>query len=182
MTRREEVEAELRDFARLQVRAGLLAPDEQFDEVRSAVSTAMPDTDSAILARAWLAAAAKDLDALALAWQQPTDHDRLVAAFDECSEHGVPVLQGVEDHWAATEHLRGSESPPRGVIWFTPVDVWHAIDAGMLEINLWHGTGANAAPGDALLDAVLSCLDRHGLRARFDEGRVEILNAWQRRP
>ena len=68
-----------------------------------------------------------------------------------------------------------------GYIWFTAPDVWHAVDDGMLEVNLWHGTSANVAPGDHLLDAVLSCLARHGLRARFDEGRIEVDAHWQRR-
>ena len=52
----------------------------------------------------------------------------------------------------------------------------------MLEVNLWHGTTANAAPGDALLTAVVSCFERHGLAAHFDEGRIEVAARWQRRP
>ena len=40
----------------------------------------------------------------------------------------------------------------------------------------------NAAPGDALLTAVVSCFERHGLAAHFDEGRIEVAARWQRRP
>jgi hypothetical protein len=67
------------------------------------------------------------------------------------------------------------------VAWFTPADVWHAVDEGMLEVNLWHGTTANAAPEDDLLYDVLGILEKHGLRAQFDEGRIEVDAHWQKR-
>jgi hypothetical protein len=51
----------------------------------------------------------------------------------------------------------------------------------MLEVNLWHGDSANAAPGDVLLDDVLAAFDAQGLPARFDEGRIEVAARWQRR-
>ena len=51
-SRRERAEAELRDFARLQVRAGLLTPQQQHDDVAAAVRAEMPDTDASILTRA----------------------------------------------------------------------------------------------------------------------------------
>lgn len=178
-SRREKAEAELRDFARLQVRAGLLPPQQQHDDVVAAVRAEMPDTDAAILARAWLAAARQELTRDQAGWDEPTDHDRLQAAFAECAAHGVPVLQGVEDHWVAQRHLDQADPRPRGVAWFTQPDVWHAIDEGMLEVNVWHGTGANVAPGDGLLDAVISCLGRHGLQAHFDEGRIEVAAHWR---
>lgn len=178
---RRDIEAELRDFARLQVRAGLTGPDEQYEDVRAAVAAEMPHTDAAVLARAWLAAAAQDFQQVQRDWPEVTDHDRLTAAFAECAQHDVPVLQGVDDHWEATRFLEASEPRPRGVLWFTQPDVWHAVDEGMLEVNLWHGTRANVAPGDSLLEAVLSCFERHGLRAHFDEGRVEVAAHWQRR-
>jgi hypothetical protein len=180
-SRRERTEAELRDFARLQVRAGLLTPEEQHAEVVEAVRAEMPDTDAEVLARAWLAAARQQLVRDQSDWPVQTDHDRLASAFAECAAHDVPVLQGVTDHWVAQRHLEASATRPRGVAWFTPSDVWHAIDEGMLEVNLWHGSSANVAPGDSLLDAVVGCLGRHGLRAHFDEGRIEVAACWQRR-
>ena len=67
------------------------------------------------------------------------------------------VLPGVEDHWAAKaelDRLAAAGATPRGIAWFTAADVWHAVDHGMLEVNLWHGSTANVAPGDALLTAV----------------------------
>ena len=59
--------------------------------------------------------------------------------------------------------------------------VWHAVDEGMLEVNVWHGSTANAAPGDELLDHVLGVLEKHGLAAHFDEGRIEVSAHWHKR-
>ncbi|HSX68626.1 DUF6891 domain-containing protein [Nocardioides sp.] len=177
----ERAERELRAFARLQVRAGLLPEDEQLAEVRTAVAAELPQTDPEILARAWLAAARKELLAEQQTWPATTDVDRLRSAFMECGRHGVKVLAGVEDHWVARRALEQAGGDLRGVIWFVPMDVWHAVDTPMFEINLWHPTGANAAAGDQLTTSVLDCLARHGLKARFDEGRIEIAALWQRR-
>ncbi len=118
------------------------------------------------------------------AWPTPTDHDRLESAFAELRDHDLLVLQHVDDHWTAAAALgRRADSghPAAGAVWFTAPDVWHAVQHAMLELNLWHGTGANAAPGDALLDQVLEVLGRHGLPAHYDEGRVEVACSWQRR-
>jgi hypothetical protein len=67
------------------------------------------------------------------------------------------------------------------VLFFTHTDVWHAVDYGMLELNLWHGDTANVAVGDDLLRLVLQTLGGHGLSATFDEGRIETTLTWQRR-
>jgi hypothetical protein len=178
-------EEELQDYARLQVRAGFLDDATMRVEVVSAIEAEMPGIEADILARAWLGGARAQLRKDAATWPEETDYDRLQAAFAECAEHQVPVLQGVEDHWSAQaelDRLAAAGHSPRGIAWFTAADVWHAVDEGMLEVNLWHGNSANAAPGDALLDAVVTCLDRHGLPAHFDEGRIEVSAHWQRRP
>ncbi len=179
MTRRP-IEEDLQDFARLQVRAGLLSADDARREVSEAVAAEMPGTDAEMFARAWLARARKDLLAEQERWPAVTEHDRLADVFAELERGGVAVLQGCEDHWAAKALL---ESRPglRGVAWFVPSDVWHAIDDGMLEVNVWHSTGANVAPGDDLLDEVLATFTRHGIPAHFDEGRIEVSAHWQRR-
>ncbi|MGI9157967.1 MAG: DUF6891 domain-containing protein [Marmoricola sp.] len=182
------VDEELQDYARLLVRAGFLDGEQMRAEVVSAIGAEMPGLavmDAQVLARAWLGGAAAQLRRDASSWPAQTDHDVLQAVFTECAEHEVPVLQGVEDHWSAKaelDRLAGEGRAPRGVVWFTAADVWHAVDHGMLEVNLWHGSTANAAPGDPLLDAVLSCFARHGLAAHFDEGRIEVGAHWQRRP
>jgi hypothetical protein len=177
----ERAERERRAFARLQVRAGLLSEAEQLAEVRQAVAAEMPHSEPELLARAWLAAARQELLAEQTTWPPTTDVDRLRAAFVECQQHGVKVLAGVEDHWVARRAIEEDAGQLRGVIWFVPMDVWHAVDTPMLEINLWHPTGANAADGEPLTASVLGCLERHGLKARFDEGRIEIAALWQRR-
>ena len=176
----------MRDFTRSCVRAGLLEEQELYDEVLLAVATELPDraAEAETLARNWVAEFRDDLRAEQVTWPEVTDHDRLQAAFAEVEAGDVVVLQGCEDHWAAKAALderAAVGNPPRGIAWFTPPDVWHAIDEGMLEVNLWHGTTANAAPGDALLDDVIAVLARHGLAAHFDEGRIEVAAHWQRR-
>jgi len=117
-------------------------------------------------------------------WPTITDYDRVQDAFDELASRGVVVLQAVADHWAVTAELTARDERAEqvaGVAWFTPADVWHAIEHGMLELNLWHGDTANVAPGDALLDDVVDVLGRHDLAAHFDEGRLEVSMRWSRR-
>ncbi len=179
-------EQHVREFVRSGVRAGLLPDHELHAEVLLAVTTELPERrhEAETLARAWVAEFREELLAEQAGWPEETDYDRLQRAFDELKAVRVEVLQGVDDHWAAKELLdarAAAGSPPRGVAWFTPPDVWHAVDEGMLEVNLWHGDTANAAPGDPLLDEVLAVLARHGLPAHFDEGRIEVTASWHRR-
>ena len=173
------IEQDLRSFARLQVRARLLDPAGMRREVAEAISAEMPGIDGDLMARAWLAAAHQELVAEQADWPVSTDHDRLLATFADLESAGLVVLQGCEDHWAAKAAIEASH--PLGVVWFTPGDVWHAIDHGMLEVNLWHGTTANIAPGDALLDETIAAFELHGLAAKYDEGRIEVSAFWHRR-
>lgn len=180
-------ERHVREFARACVRSGLLTEDAVRAEVRQAVAAELPARagEAGRLAAAWVDQARAQLAGEQDGWDRPTDYDRLQDAFAALvRELDVVVLQGVEDHWTAKAELdrRAAEGrSPRGVAWFTAPDVWHAVDEGMLEVNLWHGSTANAAPGDALLDDVLAVLARHGLTAHFDEGRIEVAARWQRR-
>jgi hypothetical protein len=172
---------QLRDFTRLQVRAGLLDEQTCRREVAAALSAESKDLDAEALARRWVAAERQQLMDDQAGWTRPTDHDRLMAAFDELADARVVVLQGVDDHWTAKaelERLAAAGTRVAGVAWFTHPDVWHAIDHGMLEINIWHADTANVAPGDALLDLAIGCLERHGLSAHFDEGRIEVAAHW----
>ena len=176
----------MRDFTRSCVRAGLLTDVALRDEVAQAIRAELPSrADSAgDLARAWVDEARDALVHEQDGWPEATDYDRLQTAFEELELLDVVVLQGVDDHWKAQAELKRHEAdrqPPTGIAWFTPPDVWHAIDEGMLEVNLWHGSSANVAPGDSLLDDVLTAFDRHGLPAHFDEGRIEVSARWQRR-
>lgn len=177
-------ERHVREFTRAGVRAGLLADDDLRREVIAAVAAELPDRDAEETADAWIAEAREELRVDQESWPEATDYERLQTAFAELELSDVVVLQGVEDHWEAKRLLesRASEGEPAtGVAWFTPPDVWHAVDHGMLELNLWHGDTANVEPGDELLDLVLGVLEKHGLTARFDEGRVEVSAHWHRR-
>jgi hypothetical protein len=176
---------QLRDYARLQLRAGILRGSDLRADIRSAVGDELPSaSDPDGMVDAWLQAAAAELARDQLSWPHSTDHDRLEAAFADLEGAGVVVLRACDDHWSANAELkRRAEAgvPPTGIAWFTPPDVWHAIDNGMLEINVWHSDTANVAPGDDLLGTVLMALAKQGLSAHFDEGRIEVAAFWQRR-
>jgi len=174
----------VRDYARAQVRAGLLDPAGVQREVTDAVAAERDVPDASAVAVALVEQAHDDLVAEARGWPERTDHDRLQAAFGDLAVDDVIVLQGVDDHWAAQAVLRQGANEgrlPAGVVWFTPPDVWHAVDHGMLELNVWHGDSANVQAGDPLLDLVIGRLAGHGLAAHFDEGRVEVAAFWQSR-
>jgi hypothetical protein len=177
-------EQHVREFTRSAVRAGLLSPAQLYDEVLLAITTELADVpDPASLATTWIGEFQEQLAADAAGWPAVTDYDRLQAAFASLEARDVIVLQGCEDHWAAKAALdERRDDPPRGIAWFTPPDVWHATDEGMLEVNVWHATTANVAPGDALLEEVVTVLGEHGLSAHFDEGRIEVGAWWQRPP
>lgn len=162
------------------VRSGLTAVEQQYAEVCAAVTEDHPDLPAEPTAREWIDEAERGWREDAADWPAETDYDRLQRVFDDLHERGLVVLQGCADHWAAKDLL--TTTPCRGVAWFTPADVWHAIDEAMLEVNLWHPTTANAAPGDALLEEVLAVFATSGLDAHFDEGRIEVTARWQRRP
>ena len=174
----------LHDYARVQRRAGFLDEAALLADVTQ-IATEDVDAESAQrLAREAVAAADAAYESDRADWPAVTDYDRLQSAFDELALRDVVVLQAVEDHWTAERLLserRDFGKPVRGVAWFTAPDVWHAVDHGMLELNVWHGSSANVAPGDALLDEVIAVLDTNGLSGHFDEGRIEISAFWQRR-
>jgi hypothetical protein len=118
-------------------------------------------------------------------WPAQTAYDRLQSAFADLRARDVVVLEACDDHWAANEVLTAAAergAPPAGIAYFTHADVWHAVEHGMLELNVWHGSSANVAPGDELLAVVQETLAAHGITSLFDEGRIEVSLAWERRP
>ncbi|MDT4996956.1 MAG: hypothetical protein QOD45_1024 [Pseudonocardiales bacterium] len=177
---------QLRNYARVQVWSGFRSRDEVRAEVLEAVRDEVTDIDEArLLATEYVDDAERSLAEAADAWPESTDYDRLQTAFAELEDAGITVLQACEDHWSAQEMLQtlaAAGARPRGIAYFTHPDVWHAVDHGMLEINLWHGDSANVAPGDELLAAVQETFRRNGIESLFDEGRIETSVAWQRRP
>ena len=178
----DQHERDLRDHALLLVRAGLLDPHEQQEAMVEAVALQLPDTDATILARAWLAAATKQLRAAGESWDQVTDHDQLQAALAECAANGVQVHQGVAPE-ALRERVESARTThPRGVLWFAPEAVYQALEAGVLNASLRQLDGGVPAAQDPLVGAVLSCLERHGLRARWHEQQLQVATWWRRRP
>ncbi len=175
-------EQHVREFVRSAVRSGLLGQQELYDEVLLAVTSELPDvSDPQGQAGRWIEEFRAELRADSASWPEQTDYHRLQSVFAALEASGIVVLQGCEDHWAAKSVLdERRDDPPRGIAWFTPPDVWHAIDEGMLEVNVWHASTANVAPGDALLDEVVAAFGAQGLPAHFDEGRVEVSARWQR--
>jgi hypothetical protein len=175
-------EEHVREFVRSAVRSGLLPDEELYDEVVLAVSSELahvedPDALGSSLIDEFRAELVRDMET----WPRVTDYHRLQDAFAVLERAGYVVLQGCEDHWAAKEALGArAADPPRGIAWFTQPDVWHAIDEGMLEVNVWHPSTANVAPGDDILDEVIAAFEAEGLLAHFDEGRVEVSAYWQR--
>lgn len=175
------------DHARLQVRAGFLDAAATLVDV-TAVAVEEDIEGPGGVAIAAVEQARAELLRDQRRWPAITDVDRLRAVFAVLHDDGVVVLEGVADHWAATAELErlddadnGTCAGPSGIAWFTGNDVWHAIDHGMLEINLWHADSANVAPGDVLLAQVLARFDEAGLSAVFDEGRIEVRARWHRR-
>lgn len=173
--------AETRAWAADVVRSALGDAEQVRQLVADAVAADHPALPPLDTADAWIAEAALAWREDAATWPPVTDHDRLREAFADLERRGIVVLAGCEDHWQARDAAR-ADPPPRGIAWFTPPDVWHAISDGMLEVNLWHGTTANAAPGDALLEEALMAFADAGLEAVFDEGRIEVSAWWRARP
>ena len=173
--------AHTREWVRAVTRSGLLDNAELRAEVSRVIAADHPSLNAETTAAEWVAAERDHWTADAAEWPQVTDHDRLCTSLDELGAGGFVVLRGCNDHWAARDAL-AQASAPRGAVWFTAADVWHAVDEPMLELNLWHPDTANAAPGDVLLDEVLEVLASHGVIGHFDEGRIELPLLWQARP
>ncbi len=177
---------QLRNYARVQVWSGFRPLSDVETDVRDAVRDEVKDDAEATrLAGEFVADAQQSLQVAADQWPATTEFDRLQAALTQLEAAGVLVLQACEDHWAAQAMLQAVAAAgvrPRGIAYFTHTDVWHAVDHGMLEINVWHGNSANVAPGDDLLALVQETLAGYGIESLFDEGRIEATVTWQRRP
>ncbi len=177
---------QLRTLARVQVWSGYLTDDQVRTDVLAAVSDEESDPATAErLTAEFVEQAHAELAEAARQWPAQTAYDRLQSAFADLRARDVVVLEACDDHWAANEVLTAAAergAPPAGIAYFTHADVWHAVEHGMLELNVWHGSSANVAPGDALLALVQETLAAHGITSLFDEGRIEVSLAWERRP
>ena len=177
---------QLRTLARVQVWSGYLSDDEVRTDVLAAVSDEESDPATAErLTEEFVEQAHTELAEAAQQWPAQTAYDRLQSAFADLRARDVVVLEACDDHWAANDVLTAAAergASPAGIAYFTHADVWHAVEHGMLELNVWHGSSANVAPGDALLVLVQETLAGHGIASLFDEGRIEVSLAWERRP
>lgn len=178
--------AQLRTYTRVQVRSGFKSDEQVRADVFDAAMDEVKDpAEAQRLTDEFVVAETADLAREAANWSGNTQFDDLQAAFEDLEARDIVVLRACEDHWSAQEVLqrRAEEGKrPWGIAYFTHPDVWHAVEHGMLEINVWHGSSANVAAGDELLTFVHDTLARHGIASLFDEGRIEVSLTWQRRP
>jgi len=176
----ERTARELRGLARVLVRSGYADHAGISAVLTEAVQEDAPSIDATTLVPLLIGEAVIDLDADAKDWPATTDPDRLDAVLAELESRGLVVVRYTSDHHAARRALEAA-AEPKGLVFFTDTDVWHAVDFGMLELKLWHPDTANVAPGEPLLDDVLALLNENDLPAVFDEGRIEVTLDWQRR-
>ncbi|HEY4570112.1 MAG TPA: hypothetical protein VIH10_11630 [Kribbella sp.] len=176
----ERTARELRGLARVLVRSGYADHAAITAALTEAVREDAPSVDPTALVPLLIGEAVMDLNEEARDWPATTDPDRLDAVLAELGRLGLVVVRYTTDHHAARQVLEAADDP-RGLVFFTDTDVWHAVDFGMLELKLWHPDTANVAPGEPLLEDVLALLNEHGLAAVYDEGRIEVTLDWQRR-
>lgn len=176
----ERTARELRGLARVLVRSGYADHTAISAALTEAVQEDAPSIEAAGLVPLLIGEAVIDLDADARDWPATTDPDRLDAVLAELESRDIVVVRYTSGHHAARQALEAA-ADPKGLVFFTDTDVWHAVDFGMLELKVWHPDTANVAPGEPLLDDVLELLHHHDLPAVFDEGRIEVTLDWQRR-
>jgi hypothetical protein len=176
----ERTARELRGLARVLVRSGYADRAAVTAALSEAVREDAPSADAATLVPGLIDEAVAALAADAADWPDETDPDRLDAVLAELESFGVVVVRYCTDHHEARKALEAATNP-KGLVFFTDTDVWHAVDFGMLELKVWHPDTANVAPGEPLLDDVLALLRERDLAAVFDEGRIETTLTWQRR-
>jgi len=176
---------QLKTLARVQVWSGYKdAADVRADLLDAVLDEVKDPAEASGLVDEYVAQAERDRAEAASSWPSVTAYDRLQAAFTDLRSAGMIVLEACEDHWAADEALKRAADeghPPAGIAYFTHADVWHAVEHGMLELNVWHASSANVAPGEELLQLVQRTLARYDIDSLFDEGRIEVTIAWERR-
>jgi hypothetical protein len=171
---------ELRGLARVLVRSGYADRAAATAALSEAVREDAPSADAGSLVPELIDEAVASLAEDAATWPTETDPDRLDAVLNELESLGLVVVRYTSDHHAARQVLE-SAAEPKGLVFFTDTDVWHAVDFGMLELKVWHPDTANVAPGEPLLEDLLALLRERSLPAVFDEGRIEVTVNWQRR-
>ena len=177
-------EDHVREFARACVRAGLLSADEAHAEVVTAIrqNPQRAGEVDALNRRLDRRGREQGSASTRAGRRRPTTsgcsrRSRRLALDD------VEVLQGCEDHWAAKrliEERTAAGTAPRGVVVHPAGRLARSRRGDARSEPLARHDRERGAPGDALLD-VLGVLEKHGLTARFDEGRIEVDAHWHRR-
>ncbi|TWD84900.1 hypothetical protein FB561_6096 [Kribbella amoyensis] len=176
----ERTARELRGLARVLVRSGYADRAGVTAALTEAVREDAPSAEVATLVPDLIDQALADLAEDAATWPVVTGPDRLDSVLAELESLGLVVVRYTSDHHAARAVLEAA-AEPKGLVFFTDTDVWHAVDFGMLELKVWHPDTANVAPGEPLLEDILTLLRERDLPAVFDEGRIEVTVDWQRR-
>lgn len=180
-SRKDRTLTELADFARLVVRAGYLNRAHVHVEVGNFVRAELDDDRQADeLTTGLVNEAETELRQEQRSWPERTDNDLLADALAELAGQGLLVLEYCQDHFDATSTLR-AHPDATGIVFFTETDVWHAITENMLELKVWLADTSNVVSADPELAVVLETLGRHGLKATFDEGRIEVTMQWRKR-
>jgi hypothetical protein len=173
----ERTARELRGLARVLVRSGYADRAAVTAALTEAVREDAPSVEPTVLVPELIDEAVAALAVDAADWPDETDPDRLDGVLAELESLGVVVVRYCTDHHEARKALEAA-AEPKGLVFFTDTDVWHAVDFGMLELKVWHPDTANVAPGEPLLDDVLARLHERDLAAVFDEGRIETTLTW----
>lgn len=175
-------ESQTRNWAHCLIRSTLLSDDEALAEISAVIAVDLPKIgDARVVAEAWIAEERAEWARDAASWPAVTDYDRLQAAFARLGPR-LPILIGCEDHWAASAALAALPASVEGLLWNTPMDLWHAVDEPMLEVNIWDRRGINQGGESPLVALAIKACEAEGLEAHIDEGRLEIAARWQRRP
>ena len=174
-------EEQTRAWLRGVVRSGLFDSERIERDLREAIGADLPHLDPGV-APDWIAQERSAWASDASTWPTVTDYDRLQSAFTRLRLDGLEVLIGCEDHWAASAALAALPADAAGLAWSTAMDIWHAVDEPMLEMNIWDRDGVNQREDARLVEQAVMAFAVEGLEAHFDEGRLEVAARWQKFP
>jgi hypothetical protein len=191
-TSREEIDAEVRQFVRMLVRAGY----EELDEIVACAMEYFTGTwDEELVGGRAERALSEEVESLRnaqLSWPVTTDYDRLVSAFRTLRARGIVARENFTccqtcgmDEIGAELQTEEEESgvPVRGFTFFHIQDTERAVEDGGLYLSFG---GADDTEAGALhtAAAVVEELSSHGLEAAWDgtsAKRIRVKMAWQRR-
>jgi hypothetical protein len=183
---------DLHDFIRTQVAAGYDPLDEIIDEAAALFIDAGLDADAVHQAARTVTDQVLSAHlADQASWPEPTDNDRLDAAFAELDGDGILTRQ----HFACCEtcgareihdELDQSEKagrPMRGFTFFHRQDTQHAVDGEGLYLS-YGAVDRDSAAAVAIGHEVVAALGRHGLSPGWNGRhihRIALPLAWRRR-